>query len=310
MDIRKHFPLRCGAAVCLYQRASDAYFSRVSCHKLLEPGEEWLPPQLPKALDNVSQDDPELVRCIYEDWLLPPFTGERKLQHPEREDYSQSGQSEFIDKLLNNKTNVFFIESGAANGEQLSNSLFFEKSRNWTGLLMEANPHSFRSLLKTRRHAYMVNACLSPTTSPAFMTFRIADLIGGLPQYMVGSHQTRIKQNAANITETIQVQCLPLYSILKAIGVTYIDDFSLDIEGAELEVLYTLPLDKITIDVFSIKYLILKENNATRNKLLAITQHLVDLYGYRFEEVRRSTREFKCYGCRTSTNTKGLKLID
>lgn len=44
-----------------------------------------------------------------------------------------------MDKILNGKTGGFFVEAGAFNGEYLSNSLFFEIHRNWTGLLVEAN---------------------------------------------------------------------------------------------------------------------------------------------------------------------------
>lgn len=51
-------------------------------------------------------------------------------------------------------------------------------------------------------------------------------------------------------TNTIQiVQCMPLYSLLAAIKVTTVDYFSLDVEGNELEVLKTIPFDKIYIRV-------------------------------------------------------------
>ncbi|KAK2161947.1 hypothetical protein LSH36_107g05111 [Paralvinella palmiformis] len=257
-----------------------------SCHQELSRPNEWSPPTIPVALRSVPQDDPELVKHICEQWLLPPASsGERNLRHPEQEHYSQRDQSQFVDELLKRKTNGFYIESGAANGEQLSNSLFFEKSRNWSGLLVEANPASFRSMLATRRRAYMVNACLSPRTIPATMSFRVANLIGGLTDYMEAAHKSRIDSLMANDTDTIQVQCIPLYSILKAIGVTFVDYFSLDIEGAELDVLYTLPLDKITVDVFSIEYYIPHDDNATNSRLEAIKRHLVEGHGYKIVRI-------------------------
>ena len=46
-----------------------------------------------------------------------------------------------------------------------------------------------------------------------------------------------------------EVQCLPLYSILLAANVTTVDYFSLDVEGHELEVLRTIPWDKVDIKV-------------------------------------------------------------
>jgi len=54
--------------------------------------------------------------------------------------YSQYGQSEFVDKLLKDRKNGFFVECGAFDGEDLSNSIFFELAQDWTGLLVEVYP--------------------------------------------------------------------------------------------------------------------------------------------------------------------------
>lgn len=48
---------------------------------------------------------------------------------------------------------------------------------------------------------------------------------------------------------TVNVQCFPLYTYLIALNVTVIDYFSLDVEGSELNVLKTIPFDKIDIKV-------------------------------------------------------------
>jgi hypothetical protein len=47
--------------------------------------------------------------------------------------------------------------------------------------------------------------------------------------------------------ETIWKLCFPLYSILMALGNPTVDYFSVDLEGAELQVLQSLPLDKVDI---------------------------------------------------------------
>lgn len=46
-----------------------------------------------------------------------------------------------------------------------------------------------------------------------------------------------------------EVQCLPIYSLMLAVNVTTVDYFSLDVEGVELEVLQTIPWDKVDIKV-------------------------------------------------------------
>jgi hypothetical protein len=44
---------------------------------------------------------------------------------------------------LNQKRNGFFVEIGGYDGESFSNSLFLEKERGWSGLLVEANPYTY-----------------------------------------------------------------------------------------------------------------------------------------------------------------------
>ena len=68
----------------------------------------------------------------------------------------QNGQPFVVDNILNKKLGGFFIEAGAHDGESISNSLFFELSRNWTGLLVEPNPLTFCKLLTKNRKAYAI----------------------------------------------------------------------------------------------------------------------------------------------------------
>ena len=50
----------------------------------------------------------------------------------------------------------FFVECGANNGVFQSNTLFLEVKRNWTGLLVEANPRLIRKLLFANRQVNFV----------------------------------------------------------------------------------------------------------------------------------------------------------
>ena len=51
----------------------------------------------------------------------------------------------------------------------------------------------------------------------------------------------------------IKMTCLPLTSIIEAYGNTVIDYLSLDIEGAELQVLQSLDFEKVDIKVISVE---------------------------------------------------------
>lgn len=48
-----------------------------------------------------------------------------------------------------------------------------------------------------------------------------------------------------------KMQCFPLYSILLAVGRTQVDYFGLDVEGAEYQILETIPWHKVNIQVRS-----------------------------------------------------------
>ena len=52
------------------------------------------------------------------------------------------------------------------------------------------------------------------------------------------------------------VQCFPLYSLILAMGRPKIDFLSLDIEGAELAVLNTIPWDKVEIELVMLEVLL------------------------------------------------------
>ncbi|XP_060595393.1 protein Star-like [Ruditapes philippinarum] len=168
------------------------------------------------------------------------------LTNPEIENQSH-GQTQFIDRFLKNMTNGFFIESGAFDGEYLSNSLFFERFRNWTGLLVEPNPFQFKRLMNKNRKAYAINACLSEKNYSSVETFNV-----GNKDYLGGSVVQKETHNL--LPQHIRVKCHPLILILQAINRFEVDYFSLDIEGAEYGVLSLLPWERIKVNIFSIEH--------------------------------------------------------
>ena len=52
---------------------------------------------------------------------------------------SQLGQDELVDGLLKQKVNGFFLDIGACYHDYMSNTEFFEKQRNWSGIAVELN---------------------------------------------------------------------------------------------------------------------------------------------------------------------------
>ena len=54
----------------------------------------------------------------------------------------------------------------------------------------------------------------------------------------------------APVRTVVDVQCLPLFTLLAAMDFPTVDFFSLDVEGAELGILQTIPWDQV-INIFS-----------------------------------------------------------
>jgi len=239
----------------------------------------WTPPTLPSNLVSIDQNNEELIKHIKEQWILPPFEGDNFFEEPYKEHYSQRGQSEFVDGLLGARQNGFFVEVGSSDGELFSNSLFFEKIRKWKGILIEPEPHFFKTSLEKPRLASVINACVSPEKTPAMLEFKSAEFMGGLSKWMPDSHNARVSKHFPN-AEIRNIQCFPLVSIVKALGITHIDMLSIDINGPEPNVLDVFPFDEITVEIIVVAFLIPKDKAISDTRLSEIQEILVKRHGY------------------------------
>lgn len=193
---------------------------------------------------SIQVDDPALIQKIRQKFLIPPSKDEYNLERPFIFDTSM-GQGERIRRILNYRRNGFFIECGALDGETRSNTLYFERYLNWTGLLIEADPFNFAQMLKKNRRSWLSPSCLSVTGYPTIVSFEQNKNVGKISDKPRGYSEPGF----------VDVQCFPLYSYLLALNISRVDYFSLDIEGSELEVLETVPFDKIDILTLSVEFI-------------------------------------------------------
>jgi len=149
-------------------------------------------------------------------------------------------------KLLQyiNYNNGFYIECGANDGVDQSNTWYFEKFKNWHGILIEAHPEIFRELKKNRnKRNILVNKFLVSNNYKS-QTVNISN--NDLMSKFSTTNEESSFSTSITLTEVLKKNNSP----------KLIDLFSLDVEGYEFEV-----LKGIDFKNYKFKYFLIETNN-------------------------------------------------
>ena len=143
--------------------------------------------------------------------------------------------------------NGFFVELGANDGVTQSNTLYFERYRNWTGVLVEPSPDNFLQCVANRatRTKTYCNACTSFAYTDKFVEIVYAGLMSvpvGLESDVADPAEHagigRENNQASYGQFSFGAVAVPLNKLLiEAQAPQLMDLLSLDVEGAEIDVL-------------------------------------------------------------------------
>ncbi len=170
--------------------------------------------------------------------------------------YSQFGQDKWLyENIFHDKVGGIFVEFGALDGVFHSNTYFFEKFLNWHGLCIEPNPNTYKELLNNRSCRCSNKAVFYKN---GFVDFISIDgpIRGwsGIFQSMETEHVRRIANNVEDGLKTvIQVESRTLESLLVENDLYDIDYMSIDVEGAESDILLAFPFDAFDIRIISVE---------------------------------------------------------
>ncbi|ODM90236.1 hypothetical protein Ocin01_16439 [Orchesella cincta] len=173
-------------------RASD---TDVLVSKIRAAYDSRLSDRLSKTIDKpfvIRNKDSQLIQYTRIRYLTPPS----KLKYNLRGNTHTNVVSDWVASFFKNKTGGKFLEAGASQGENGSNTLYLEKDLGWSGLLVECNPLVVPYLRNKHRKAWIADVCLSPSSHPTMLN--ITKLTNG--------------------ESFFQVQAVPLYTILAAVG--------------------------------------------------------------------------------------------
>ena len=215
-------------------------------------------------LNGLHQESQYLIDFIKSQILIPPspLPVELYMVPSVKNMMGQFEQVPLVEKLLGLKRERrrkgFFVEAGASCGQKFSNTLYLELKYGWSGLLIEPNPDLLAALLGTHRNSWVFPHCISTLPFVQVVTFDASDYNSGIISSATAIKPSLLdrdlnKQPILDFERELQVQCFPLFAVLKALGNPVIDYFSLDIEGAEYMVLQTLPWNKINMTLLSVE---------------------------------------------------------
>jgi len=163
--------------------------------------------------------------------------------------YSQAGQDKWVlDVTKNKKSKKFFVDIGAYDGINTSNTMALEES-GWTGLCVEASPEVFISLAQNRPAA--TNLHMAAASFNGQLNFS-------------GFSSTSDKSAPL-------IPCATLDAILEMTDCPQVIDYlSMDIEGMEPDVLEVFDFSKYQINTATIEHNLYMNGSENKDKIFNI----------------------------------------
>ena len=124
--------------------------------------------------------------------------------------FAATQQDMLLHMLFGGMRDGVFVDVGSVDGFSFSNTYFFERNFNWTGVCIEPNNAALNVLRRVRSRALVYNACVSNvTTRENFLQCTgYTRMLSGLLSSMTPEHHARIKHEIRLHGGTSQV-CMP-----------------------------------------------------------------------------------------------------
>jgi FkbM family methyltransferase len=169
--------------------------------------------------------------------------------------YSQYNQDKYLEEtVFKGFQNGIFVDVGAHDGVSLNNTLYFEKNNKWIGINIEPNKKIFDNLVINRPLSINLNCavCNNDGETEFLCNTGYTEMLSGIKDTFDPKHLERLqKENTetGSTTEIIKVNTKKLETIFDVYNISYINYLSIDVEGAEFEVIKSINFDKVFIDV-------------------------------------------------------------
>jgi FkbM family methyltransferase len=169
--------------------------------------------------------------------------------------HSQYKQDMFLEKnVFKGYKNGFFIDVGAHDGVTINNTLYFQQNNNWSGINIEPIKSVYNKLVINRPNDINLNCAVSNNDGTAEFILNIGypEMLSGLKDNYDKRHSERLereKNNNGGETTIITINTKKIETICDTYNIKHINYLTVDVEGAEFEVIKSINFDKVFIDV-------------------------------------------------------------
>jgi FkbM family methyltransferase len=169
--------------------------------------------------------------------------------------HSQYKQDEYLEhNVFHGYKNGFFMDIGAHDGISLNNTLYFERQNTWTGVNVEPIKAVYDKLVVNRPCSINLNCAVSDIdgTAQFYCNTGYTQMLSGLKNNYDKRHFERLnRENRENnsVTQVIDVETKRIDTICDTYNIKRIHYLSIDVEGAEFNVIKSINFDKVFIDV-------------------------------------------------------------
>jgi FkbM family methyltransferase len=179
----------------------------------------------------------------------------RALAHARRRAFETLGSYRFsrtgahgIDEKLEAHLDLdggFFVEAGANDGVNFSNTYYLERARGWSGVLVEGIPDLYRACIRHRPRSRVFNCALvAPELEGELVTMHYSNLQSIVSGALPYEHVEAGLASQGERTYEIEVPGRTLSSLLDEVDPPRFDLLVLDVEGYEADVLRGLDLER------------------------------------------------------------------
>jgi len=164
---------------------------------------------------------------------------------------SQLGQDIFALQQLKFKRNGFFVEFGATNGIDYSNTLVMEKIFGWNGILSEPAKIWHRNLRLNRNSFIDTNAVWKNSNSQIVFKETDSAEYSTIENFLDRDMHRNIRSHG----KKYEVNTISLNDLLLKYGApSNIDYLSIDTEGSEFDILESFDFNNYTFSVITIEH--------------------------------------------------------